>query len=288
MILGRPRWTFDGSIWRLLWREAGTFAGMAIFSTIHMNIGQIMLSKLHSVESVGIFSAADRLVDVCRTFPVAFSAALLPFFTKEYITGVDRLRQIAVYSLRYVFIGACPVVIGTAVLADQFIALIYGGKFFAAGPVLRLYIFCLIPFSMVYILAQVLVATDNQRVDLMINIVAAVMNFVLNFLLIPVFAEIGAALAALITIIVFNHLQCIYTGKYLFSIPYLDIFPKALFAALGMGIVTYALQGWNLFGNVALSACVYAALLWLLRALSPEEMGFLKRVIRSRKNEGNI
>lgn len=286
-VMGMPGGTLNRDMWRLLARESATFTSIAIFSTIHLSLDQIMLSKLKSVEAVGIYSAADRLLDMCRTLPLAFAAALLPFLTKEYSMGLDRLRQLSIYSTRYLLLASLPIVAGTAILADDMIALIYGAEFSASGPVLRLHIFSLIPFSLVFFLAQLLIATDNQRVDLAINVVAAGINFVLNLLLIPILAELGAALATLITVVIFNQIQWWYIRKHLFSIPIFNLLPKALLATGIMGAVTYLLRDWNLFLNVALSAGVYFLLLFLLKALSPEESEFLKKVLLSQRNRSD-
>jgi O-antigen/teichoic acid export membrane protein len=283
-VMGKPGCTFNRDTWKMLARESATFTSIAIFSTIHLSLDQIMLSKLKSIEAVGIYSAADRLLDMCRTLPLAFAAALLPFLTKEYALSLDRLQQLATYSTRYLLLGSLPIVVGTAILADDMVRLIYGAEFSAAGPVLRLHIFSLIPFSLVFFLAQLLIATDNQRVDLAINIAAAGLNFVLNLLFIPVLAELGAALATLLTVLVFSLLQWWYIRKHLFTIRLLNLLPKALSASVIMGVVTYALRDWNLFVNIAISAVVYVGLLIVLKALSPEESEFLKRVVLSKRD----
>ena len=283
-VIGIPECTFNWDTWRMLARESATFTSIAIFSTIHLSLDQIMLSKLKSVEAVGIYSAADRLLDMCRTLPLAFAAALLPFLTKEYSVSKERLRRLSIYSTRYLLIGSLPIVAGTAILADKMIALIYGPEFAASGPVLRLHIFSLIPFSLVFFLAQLLIATDNQRVDLAVNIVAAGINFLLNLVFIPILAELGAVLATLITVLIFNQLQWWYIRKHVFSIPIFNLLPKALLATGIMGVVTYLLREWNLFFNVAVSGGVYFVLLFLLKTLSPEESAFLKKVLLSQRS----
>jgi O-antigen/teichoic acid export membrane protein len=288
IVLGVPRGKLNLEVWRILTKEAPTFTSIAIFSTIHLSIAQIMLSKLQSMESVGIFSAADRLVAICKTIPVAFSSALLPFFTKHFASGQEELKRLSTDSLRYLFVGICPVVVGTFILADSIVTLIYGHKFISAGQVLRFHILSLIPFTEVYILAQVLIATDNQKVDLMINIAAAILNFVLNLLLIPHFAEMGAVFATLLTIIIFNQLQYVYIRRNLFRIQFTDILAKVIVASLVMGIFTYVLRECNIFLNIAISAVVYGSLVVLLRVVSHEEVRFLERLMvgKARKADG--
>ncbi|MDQ7783363.1 MAG: flippase [Desulfomonilaceae bacterium] len=281
-VLGMPGARLDGRVWRLLAAEAPTFASIAVFSTIHLSLDQIMLSKLKSVDAVGIYSAADRLLDICRTTPTAFAAALLPVLTREFLEGVDRLHKLTVDSLRYLFIGTIPVVVGTALLSDQIITLIYGVKFEASIPVLTLHIVSLVPFSMAFVLAQVLIATNNQRVDLAVNIAAAIINFVLNLMLIPMWGAWGAALATLITIVIFNQLQYLFIRQRLFRIAFAGLVPKPLVAAGVMACATYVLRDLNVFLNIGLSAAVYFAVLLAVRGFSAEDTDFLRRLIRDR------
>jgi O-antigen/teichoic acid export membrane protein len=282
-VLGMPSGRYDPEIWRVLAREAPTFTSIAIFSTIHLSLGTIMLSKLKSIESVGIFSSADRLLAICKMFPVAFSSALLPFFTKRFGSGPEHLQRLSSETLKLVLLGTLPVVVGTMILAERIITTIYGVKFAAAGSILMVHIISLVPFSTVFILAQLLIATDNQRVDLTINIVAAVAIFVLNLVLIPYFAEMGVVLATLIAVLLFHQLQYWYIKKHLFPLPLVEIAGKALAASLAMGVFTYAIREWNLFLNVALSAVIYALLVVLLRGIGPEEMNAIAGLFKARK-----
>lgn len=285
-VLGKPGCSLDREIWRVLPREAPTFTSIAIFSTIHLSLDSIMLSKLKSIDSVGVYSAADRLLTICKTLPIAFASTLLPFFTRERLEGLKALQDQTRNALRYLALILAPIVVGTMILANDIIAIIYGAEFARAGQVLRFHIISLLPFSMVFLLAQVLIATDNQRVDLIINIVAALANFILNFVLIPPFAEMGAVIATLTSIIIFNQLRSYYLEKFLFPLPFFSIIYKSLGAACGMGIITYLLKDYNIAMNVAVSALIYGALILILRAVTYDELGFLASLIRGDSDKG--
>ena len=49
---GVPRGKLDLEVWRILTKQAPTSPSIAIFSTIHLSIAQIILSKLQSMEVV--------------------------------------------------------------------------------------------------------------------------------------------------------------------------------------------------------------------------------------------
>lgn len=272
---GRPLWKYDREILRMLASQSAVFASIAIFSTIHVSIDQILLSKMKSIESVGIYSAADKLLSICKTVPVAFASALLPVLTRAFAEGGSEFRDLLTKSLRYLLLVVLPVVVGTFILADRFIELIYGQKFVQAGPVLRVHILSLVPFSMVFVLAQALIATENQAVDLKINIAAAILNFGLNLAFIPSLAEMGAVLATLLTIIIFNQLQNLYIKRRLLDISFVRLYFRPVIASLGMGLVTYILREWNIFLNIAVSALVYVSMVVLVKALTPEEIRWL-------------
>lgn len=282
-VFGFPRGRFHSEIIKLLTREAPTFASITIFATLHLNLNQIMLSKLQDMHAVGIFSAADRLLGICVTIPVAFGSALLPSFTRTYVKGQEELKRQTSDSLRYMYLLNLPIVLGTFILADQIIQLIYGVKFVPAGAVLRIHILSLIPFSTVYLLAQVLMATDNQRVDLKINILGATLVFLLNLLLIPHFAEMGAVFTTLITIVIFNQLQYWYIRSYLFTLSFVRLVWRPLAAALTMAVVTYSLSATSLFLNIGISAIVYFGLIVAFRAVSRDELSFIASAIAGRR-----
>ena len=281
--IGFPRAAFDRTVLRFLASEAPTFASIAIFSTIHLSVDQIMLSKLQDLEAVGLYSSADRLLSITKTVPVAFSSALLTFFSKEATSSTGDIRKLCIDSLRFTAIAVLPVVVGTCVLADRFITLLYGAQFEQAGDILRVHIISLIPFSTVFILAQVLIATNNQRVDLAINIVGAVLNIVLNFALIPYFGAMGAVAATLTTIVIFNQAQYWYIQNRLFPLPMLGSLIKPLGASVLMGGVTFLLRNGSIMVCIAGSVVVYVGLITLMKALRPEEIAAIWRMARLRK-----
>lgn len=276
---GRPTWTFRPEMWRLLTREAPTFAGIAVFSTLHLNMSEVLLSKLLSIEAVGIFSAAGRIITICETIPLGFAMAALPFLTKRSEAGFKKLHASTVACLRYLFLGICPLIVGTFVVGDQIITLIYGSKFVSAGPVLRWLAFSMLPYTMALILAQLLIATNNQRSDLVINIAAVVLSFGLNMALIPHLAELGAVLAISLTLVVLNHLQYFVIKKCLFPISIPSILKRPVAAALVMGVCTYIMLDWNLFLNVGISGCIYFVCAYVFGAFSRDDIAGIREAI---------
>ncbi|MCL5126712.1 MAG: polysaccharide biosynthesis C-terminal domain-containing protein, partial [Deltaproteobacteria bacterium] len=91
----------------------------------------------------------------------------------------------------------------------------------------------------------------------------------LNCLLIPRFAEFGAALAGVFTVLIFAILQIIFVIRNMFTVRLIQIVIKPLLASIGMVIVTYALRDTNLLTNYLISTLLYFAFLVFLKGLYP-------------------
>lgn len=278
--IGRPKWQFRADIWKTLIIEAPVFSSIVIFSTIHLSIDQIMLSKLAGVESVGVYSAADRLLAICKTIPVAFAMALLPSLTRKFDQGLEDMRLLTNKSIRYVWLVAMPVILGTIVLGDRFILLLYGEDFSESIGILKVHIVSLAPFAALFVLARVLTATDNQKVDMYINGLCAGLNFALNYLLIPIWSEMGAVVATLVTVLVFNQLQYVYIKRKLFGVDFINPLKRIVPATLIMAACCWLMTPINLFVNISVSALIYLFLLYFFRELKEDEIQMVKKILR--------
>ncbi|MDD3471205.1 MAG: flippase [Syntrophaceae bacterium] len=281
-IIGVPRWSFDLNILRLMAKQGPTFLSIAIFSTLHLSMPQIMLSKLLDIESVGIFSAASRVMSFAEVIPIGFCMALLPAMTKKYEQGIDELRDITTDSLRYAFIFIFPIIIGSVILADPIIHIIFGSKFEASPPVLRLLAFGTAPYFVLVSLAQVLVSTDNQSYDLKVNLLAVVLSFVFHILFVSIFGVIGASVATVLCLAILNQVQYKFIKKNLFELNFWAISFKPLLATAFMAPVTFLMRDYNVILNIFASAIFYGLCIVLLKGLTDEELGKLFSILKKK------
>jgi O-antigen/teichoic acid export membrane protein len=212
--------------------------------------------------------------------PVAFAMALLPSMTTSFHKGPEEIRALVDSSIRRILILSLPVIVGVIILSDRFILLLYGEDFATSATLLRAHIISLLPFGTLFVLARALTATDNQKIDMYINALCALLNFILNLVLIPLWAEMGAVIATFVTVVIFNQLQYVFISRRLFRVDFISPIGRIIPATAIMGIVTYFLTPINLFVNVAVSALIYLVALYLMGALQDDEIRIIKRVVR--------
>lgn len=279
-----PTWKVDWPLCFRLLKQTITFLLISIITTTYWKIDVIMLSKMKGAIEVGFYSAAYRILDILKSISLSYIVALFPMISSSYAISKDLFKQHCILSVRYLFILTFPISLGILILSRNIIVLIYGEEFIKSVVVLQTFIWTIgfLPISLVF--AKSLVASHNQRFDLLSNIIAMATNVILNLTLIPRFGYLGAAIATAISISVFSLIQYIYVSRMLFQIPFFDTLSKPFLAGCIMGIFTFLLRDLNLFFVVVSSACLYIFTLYTLKTFSAEEVSMFQELWHKKLN----
>lgn len=108
----------------------------------------------------------------------------------------------------------------------------------------------------------------------------AVLNVILNLILIPRFSYIGAGIATIITATVLLGLYFYFVCKYLYQLPLHKMVVKPIVAAAIMAIFLHFGSGINLAVLIASAIVLYFLTLRVLRAFSGEDIRLLKRALQ--------
>ncbi|PIY63272.1 hypothetical protein COY93_00525 [Candidatus Uhrbacteria bacterium CG_4_10_14_0_8_um_filter_58_22] len=180
------------------WRVTLPFALAGVFSRIYSYIDSVMLSKLISEASVGIYGVAYKIAFSFQFLPMAFAAAVYPAMSEHYVNDRGRLSQLFTVSVVYLMFLSLPLAVGVAVLAPQFIALLYGPEFYGSVLPLQVLMASLVFAFLYWPAGSLLNASDRQGKNTLSMGLTMVINIALNAMLIPKFGPVGAAIAALV------------------------------------------------------------------------------------------
>ena len=196
-------------------------------------------------------------------------------------TSEDNLIKTYTLAFRYLVIIALPVAVGTTLVADKIILLVYGAPFADSSIVLQILIWAVM-FGMIQpVFSNVLVAIDRQKLILLSTAFCAAVNIVLNFILIPAMSYNGAAVATVTTTIIFLASIFYFVSKHLQMVPVHKILVKPVIGVLVMGGSIYYLADISLFILIPLAAGVYLVTLLVLGTFSDEDWDMVRKV-RSR------
>ncbi|HEX7138999.1 MAG TPA: polysaccharide biosynthesis C-terminal domain-containing protein, partial [Vicinamibacterales bacterium] len=160
-----------------------------VFSAVYFRIDVVLVQLWLGVEAVGRYNAVFRLVDAIRLLPAAVLAVTLPWLcrARDYRPLVGVTSFVIVFS---VLVAAC-VWIG----AGPIVSVLFGSRYGAAAPALRILAIALPLLSLNLALTHQLIAWNRQRAFASICAAALIFNLGLNVFLIPGLAIEGAAWA---------------------------------------------------------------------------------------------
>jgi O-antigen/teichoic acid export membrane protein len=268
--------------WRTTWsqvltmaRESTPYWVFGLCSLIYLWIDTIMLSVMTRPEVVGWYGAPTRLFQTLMFIPVLISTAWLPRLVKAFEDGADALHALARSPLELVLVLSAPVALGTAIMAEPIVNVLYGSAYDDAVPVMVILGLCLPMMYANIIMASIVIAKKRQVTWTWIMAVATLVNPPINLVLIPLTERrydngaIGAAASLLLTELVVATGGYLLVGRHVFgrhearrcglSVVASGAMCAAFFAARPVGLLpAMALAGLTLIGSARLLGLVPA------------------------------
>lgn len=167
--------------------------------------GVIILGMFRPEAEVGYYSIAVNLATLAAFALQAINSMSASKFSELYHSNkIDELFYVAKKSAKLIFWTTVPILLSLAVFGKPIISLLYGQSFAVAYPALLLLALGQFVNSVSGSTAMFMNMTGHQIALRNIMAGAAVINVILNLLLIPSYGIIGAALASMISITFWN------------------------------------------------------------------------------------
>lgn len=192
---GKPQWS---RIRHSDLMEGFSFSLSGSSVSIYNDVDKTFLVSYGQMYAAGIYSAAYRVIDVATAPLYGIYAAATPRFFREGSNSVDRAavlaRKLLLWTVPYGVLCAA----GVYLCAGLF-QYLFGASFSGSVTVLRW--LCLLPLLRVlhYSWGTAITASASQWNRTATQLGSALLNLLLNFLLIPRWSWQGAAIASLLT-----------------------------------------------------------------------------------------
>lgn len=270
--------------------------GWAIGNKVLDISDRYIIAMFRGPAEVGIYAANYNLV----TMVVAFIAAPLllaadPLIVNAYERGAkDRAGEIISAFSRYFLIAAVPAATFLAVFSKHIAALVFGAEFRSGHTIIPLIVTGLVIWNFSMYGQKGLNLVEKTKLIFLLVVVCAAANMALNFVFVPTYGYMGAAVATLLSFALYPLMMYWVSKRELpWQIPYRSVVRVLLAAAVSAGgclILERALAPWGapaLFlaiGAVVL-VVLYVATLVLLREPKDFEVKFILRKIGIRLEE---
>lgn len=270
-------WKFPFSYMKTIFDFAWPFIALTVFSTALVTIDSIMLGQMKSATEVGLYSAAQRIIQFLAIIPIYIGISLFPLLSKR--EGNDLASsEIFEKTMVIVLAIAFPLAIGGFLLSHQIVTLLFGASFILAAPVLAILMIVIIADFSYIILNNIIYVKNIQRKFILASFVGLVINILLNIYLIPHYGAIGAAIATALAQALIMIMNWVKLKKFFaFSVvPKLGII---IVSSIVMGGVIFVcnLLGVYFFLAIIIAAISYVLLLFILKEPSLIELFSLLR-----------
>lgn len=212
----------------------------SIATTIYTQCDKVMLELLTgATEQVAFYDYAEKIVTIPLTFITVLSTVMMPRIANEFKKGNSEnisclLNRAAQFSMFIAF----PMVLGLVSVADKLVPWYLGNDFLPSIYAIILVSPIIISNTLTGISGnQYFTATNQIKILVISQFVAAIGNILINMLLIPQYGFFGAAISTLITSFSCAIVQYFFLLKQV-KLPgiFINAF-KYLFISVGMFVV---------------------------------------------------
>ena len=197
------RWQGDYCIKKHL-KAVTIFLAMTCATTVYLHLDEVMIGFMLSDTDVGYYDAAVKLKTLLVALVTSLGAVLLPR-TSYYVEKgeVDKVKNISKKALNFVLIISVPVVVFFITFAREGVLFLSGEKYIPSISAMQFIMPTIIFIGITNIIGmQILVPLGKEKIVLYSEIIGAVVDLIVNILLIPRFRSTGAAIGTLMAEIV--------------------------------------------------------------------------------------
>lgn len=181
-------------------KPISVFFAMSIATTVYTNMDNVMLGFIKGTTENGFYDAAVKIKNILVSFVTSLGTVLLPRVS-YYIEAGEReeFSRITKKALNFVFLLSVPLCVYFIIFARPSIYLLSGTLFENSILPMRLIMPTLIFIGLTNIIGlQILVPLGKENQVLYSEIAGAIVNVVVNLILIPHMGAAGAAIGTVL------------------------------------------------------------------------------------------
>jgi O-antigen/teichoic acid export membrane protein len=170
------------------------FSGVAVWISLY--IDRIMINHFLSIDEVGLYGVGYRIASIAGLAMIGFQGALTPLVYANYKKPETPSHLAMIF--RFFLIFALLLFLVLSLFSKEILYLFTTEAFFGASVVI-IYLVPAILLSNMYIFAPGIAIVRKTQYILWINLIGALINIALNYILIPYLGIVGAAMATLLS-----------------------------------------------------------------------------------------
>jgi polysaccharide transporter, PST family len=190
---------WNTSISKKILRESWPLILSGLSIMIYVKIDQIMLGEMVGEKAVGIYSAATRVSEIWYFIPVVIISSISPsiYASKKISEEVyyRKVKQLIRSMVAFSIILAIPM----SFLSGFIITSLFGNEYVESGHILAVHVWAAVFVFMGVATSPWFIAEELSHLSFQRTLLGAVVNVILNIILIPSYQGMGAAIATVVS-----------------------------------------------------------------------------------------
>lgn len=171
------------------------FFSMSIATTVYTNLDNLMLGFLRDDVEVGYYNAAIKIKSALVSFVASLGTVLLPkashFISQKQEKQFDIIAR---KSLSFTILLAIPMVLFFSMFSEQCILIIAGSEYIYSISTLCILMPTILLIGLTNVIGmQILIPLGREKIVLYSVAAGAVIDFIINLIMIPAHGTLGAA-----------------------------------------------------------------------------------------------
>lgn len=239
-------------------------ASIAVF--VSHFIDRVMINHYLNLTDLGLYSLGYKIASLVSLIVSGFSISLTPLIFKHYMEPETPNNMVKIFNTFVLFAGL--LVLGLSLFSKEALFILSTAEFYPASKVV-IYLAPAVLLSKMHIFSPGLSIAKKTTYIIWINVVGAIIHILLNWLFIPRYGYVGAAIATLLGYVVILSLYMILSQKF-YKIPY-RVLPVSIYVIS----IYFILRVGTLFDDITLYNIIIKILLVLLLVIT----GFLSKLV---------
>jgi len=159
---------------------------------------KIILAHLRPIEEVGYYSLASRILSVLFGISYLLNTAFYPYLAKKIGEKEEKIiKPLFKNILLGLFLAGLLITILIFILSPIIVPIFFGSKYNFSIEILQAFVWIIVFVFPTNFLDYFLISNHRQWLDFWITLLPAVLNVVLNFILIPFYGVYGAVYSSI-------------------------------------------------------------------------------------------
>lgn len=193
------KWSVDMNHVRELFRSCYGLLIDSMLVVVTMQVDRIILEYFHGDKVLGTYSVAVNLAQLWYFIPMFLGASVVPILIRKRAESVELYEKFIQQIWSVLFYISIAIAIAFTFGSGLVVQFLYGETFEASASILSVYIWCCIFVFHVSIRSRSMIIEKKEKYIGIFSLMMSILYVALNFVLVPRFYALGAAVSSLIS-----------------------------------------------------------------------------------------